>query len=76
MLSNLSEEIGMLEKSLEVHMNKIAPVLRVEPPAADGDKSTQVQQALVPVADSIRTMSERVAYARRRLENLTERAEA
>lgn len=76
MLSNLSEEIGFLEKTLELHMNKIAPVLRGEVPTADAGKAVPDKEYLVPVADSIRTMAERVSSARRRVENLTERTEA
>jgi hypothetical protein len=76
MLSNLSEEIGFLEKATELHINKIAPVLRPEAPSVKAGDAVPDKEYLVPVADSIRTMAERVAYARRRVENLTERTEA
>ncbi len=75
MLSNLTEEVSMLEKALELHMNKIAPVLRQEPPSSAKEVAAE-REYLVPVADAIRTIAERVSNARRRLDSLTERTEA
>jgi len=76
MLSNLSEEIGFLEKVIEAHMNKIAPVLRSQCPVAEKANEPKCVEDMVPVAGCIRTMAERVSFSRRRMEDLTERTEA
>ena len=75
-LTEFDDKLHNLEKALEIHAQRIEPVLRLPvPECADGAKQTP-DECVCPTADRLRGQTRRLAYLVSQLEYLTQRVEA
>lgn len=74
--SEIEREIERLEKSLDIHAEKLQSVLRVTDQAPCAKECEPPEEMLVPSADKLRSIRKQLTRLRLALEDLTERTEA
>jgi len=75
-LDELAGAIDLLEKRLDSHADRLAPVIRPLSPERPANCKEALEEPLAPVADRIRNFVRRVSSVSNGLAELTERTEA